>query len=503
MYKKLILGAVLTVTYAFSFAQDTQQKLTIGEDRRVSNYGFTEDGSFYMKTSKRVLSAKAKDAEFIKYNAKTLEVDYTYKPDGNFFIKETSPEGDAILFDDSKGLLGSFVGNKYNVLHQNGNVKKFEGKDWVPEDFIVISDYISKDYYAALGYLKGRKNFKKGKNKEYKLFRRDLKTFKSITTNFNLAAIEIEDQSKDEGKGKKKKDEEVKLTYQIIENTNESFTLLSKQFFDFDEKDKNARTQAYYLKTYDYDGTLIQEHTLKTKIDNAEMNYQFAYTDGDAYKIVYTTYVDSKGNTKTRTRYYPRPKASGNVLIDRENKFFYTWGIVASKKSKSGSGFIISKFDFDGVQLWSKTEKAFPDLKDDDIRGPKTNIRLVDAGDNLGLSIYNKKEDFTVIYQFDKSNCNIIEKKEFGDYKYIMGMVGKQHFVSSYKFKDNFSKKYTLDMNSVIGYTLNKNFKKFVDSFSGTKKQLNFISSINKNGVVTIFADNKEQDFRLLKFDWN
>ena len=489
MKNKIILGVIGAFIGFLSYAQDAEQKLVIEEGRNVTNLGFTDDGSFYMSTSKRVMSAKAKKTEFTKFNAETLEVDYIYKPKGNFSIKETSPKGEVIFFDDS-GFFQSGSEDHYNVLHQNGEVTSYQKKEWVPDDFVIISDYISKDYYAALGYMKGRKNFKKKENKEYKLFRRDLKTFETFSTDFDLTTLETASEGE-------------KFTYQILEHTNDTFTLISKHYSDKNDKGKNSRTQEYYLLTYNYNGAIVNEYMLKTKIPFDDMNYMNAYTGKDSYKVVHSTYTNSSGELKTRINYYPRPIASGNILVDRENKFFYTWGLIAGEKAKHGSGIMINKFDFNGKNLWNKSEKVFSDIKDKDIAGYKTSIELVDAGTNLGLSINNKKEDFAIIFQLDKNSGEILEKKEYGDFKYVYGMPGKNHFLSSLKFKDEFSKKYTLDMATVIGYTLNKKFKAFVDSFSESKKQLNFISSINKNGVVTIFADNKDKDFRLLKFNWN
>lgn len=473
--------------------QDIEKELVIEEGYKVPAYGFTDDGSFYFQTNKRMLSSKDKNTTFTKYNSQTLEIDYTYKPDKPFEIIETSPNAEKILFRASKVI--SFKGNNFNVLDNNGNTKKFKGKDWLPKKFEVIDDFMSKDYFVTIGY-DGKIKYKKRENKDYKIFRRDLNTLESKNIDFNLPDVFLDK-------------EDVFLRYQVLEYTDDSFTIIAKFFTDKNEKGKYPRKQKYILATYDYDGNLDKKQIFETKLTDANMKFVVSNAGLVAYKVVEYTYFKD-GVLRYRYRYVAQPTASGAVYVDIKKKSYYTYGLVASEKSKYGSGFMLDKFDYDGNKIWSKMIIALPKMKDDDVANQNTSIDLYDLGDKLGLSVNNKKEDFTKIYEFDKVNGEILEEKEFGDYKRYnlngFGSLDNMHsneFISSYVFKNNFSKKHVLNMSTVIGYALNEDFKNYIDSLADTKRKLHFISSINNTGIITIQANNKDNEFKLLKFNWN
>lgn len=491
---KFLLQIMILVSGLYLTAQSIEKKLIIEEGYKVATYGFADDGSFYLQTNKRVLASKDKDATFIKYNPQTLEIDYTYKPSEQFKIVDTSPNAEKILFNDSKTI--SFAKNNFNVLDNNGKTKKFEGDDWLPKDFVEIDDFMSKDYLVTIGYDKSVK-YKKGENKDYKIFRRDLNTFESKTLDFNLPDIFL--VGSDES-----------LWYQVLKYTNDSFTVITKEFTDEDKNGKKPRKQKYILARYDYDGTLDETQILETKLLDPNMKFVSSNVGLVAYKQELYVYTNKDGFVEYRTRNVRQPTASGAVYADVENKYYYTYGIVASEKSKYGSGFMLDKFDYDGNNIWSKFIVAFPKMKDSDIAGTSTRLRLFDLGDKLGLSIINKKEDFTKIYNLDKITGEILETKEFGDYKYYnlngfgsFDNMYSNEFISDYVFKDSFSKKQILDIDTIIGYALNEDFKNYIDSLAGTKKKLHFITSINSDGITTIQANNKDNEFKLLRFNWN
>lgn len=487
--KKIIILALICLITKLS-AQDTQKKLTLDKGYTIARYGFTTGGALYILTNKKMLSAKARDASFYKYNAETLDLDYSYKPTKNFNILETSPKGEKVLFNDSKTI--SLAKNNLNILNENGEVKEYEGDQWIPKDFIVITRFISKDYYVALGHQKGQK---KSKNHLYQMFSRNLNTFESTMVTFELPKIPNVEESKE-------------FEFQIVDHTNDSFSILTKNFKDYTKK-ISPQTQEYILAEYNYQGELIKTQTLITKIDDSNLSYRTANTGPDSYDEVVSTYSKSDGSFGTHMSYVPNPISRGNIYIDLINKTYYTYSIIGSKKSKYGSGFLINKFDFTGKLLWTQKEIIATKKEKFEITGHRTYVKFLHTNSYIGFAISNFKDNYAYIFKINPQNGEIILQKNFKKMKaYQLGGFGNfdtlysNEFVSDFTFKENFPKSLVLDVETLTAYILNEKFKTYIDNLKNTKNKLNIISSINKNTVTTIQADNKNDDFKLLIFKW-
>jgi len=481
-------------------AQEINNKLDIPEGYTVSDYGFTDEGSLYIKTNKRVLSAKAKDATFKKYNSKTLELDLTHKPTEQFRIRKSSPNGETFLYDNS----GSFAWNSEepsSILHADGTVKNFEEKDWTPEDFIMISDFINKDFYVAIGYEKGREKFKgKKKNKDYKLFRRDLNTFQSYYTDFDLTRDVVIDE------------EEKKFEHQFLEHSDENFTLITKNYLMKDDKGNHPKKVDYVLSIYDYEGKLKETRTLTNEIEDKRLKFKSTNMGPGSYRYEYKTYTSMKGGMKTTTITIPQHISFGNVHNDIENQVYYTYGIInGGNKTKNKCVFMLDKFDYSGTKIWSKSyNQPTRNKKGQGFENFVTKVKLVDTGNTLGVTLADMGNDYLSVVQINKSDGEIISTEGFGDFKRngLNGFMNfdnmyTNEFVSDYVFKDRFGKKMILDFDTLIAYSLNPEFKNFIDSKTSTEIKLNIITNITSNGIITILADNKDNNFNLMKFNWD
>lgn len=481
-------------------AQDVEKELDIPEGYNVSRYGFTDEGSFYLTTNKRVLSAKAKDATFKKFNANTLELDLIHKPKEQFRIRKSSPNGETFLYDNS----GAFAWNPEepsSILLEDGSTKSFEGKDWTPENFILISDFINKDFYVALGYEKGRGKFKgRNENKDYKLFRRDLKNFQSYYTDFDLTK-EINSN-----------DEEIKFEHQFLSHTDENFTLITKNYSQKDDKGNHPKSVDYVLSIYDYEGNLQETRTLTNEIQDKRLNFKSIDMGSGSFKYEYSSYVNSKGQMRTRTITIPQHISFGNVHEDVENQVYYTYGIInGGRKTKNKCVFMLDKFAYSGEKIWSRSyDQVTRQKKGQGFENYVTKVNLVDTGDNLGITLADMGNDYLSVLQIDKADGKIVSKDGYGDFKRngLNGFMNfdnmyTNEFVSDYVFKERFGKKIILDFDTLIAYSLNPEFKKFIDAQKNSDRKLNFITNITDNGIVTIMAENKDNNFKFLKFNWN
>lgn len=483
-----------------SVAQDYSKPLEIPEGIKVANYGFTDEGSFYMTTQKRVLSAKDKDATFEKFNSVDLELDLTHKPDEQFRIRESSPFGDTFLYDNSASF--SFNSDRpSSFLFSDGSTKTFEGEEWLPKDFIPISEFISKDYYVCIGHEKGRDKYKENGNdkvlqKQYKFFRRDLKTFESIYTDFELYDdIQVE--------------EETVFPHKYLFHNDNDFTFFTKNFTETDKKGKHPKKVEYILSVYNFEGKLIKTKILTNEIDDKRLDFIGDINLGPG-SFEYVTRYSNIRKDWIQVQ-VPTIISSGNVYNDTQNKAYYTFGIIkGDRKTKDKCMLMVDKFDYSGKKIWSKSfEQPTRSKKGQGFDEHVTSVHIVNTGKEIAFALPSFKNDYLKIMQVSKENGDITATQEYGNYKrnQLNGFgnfdnMYTNEFVSDFVFKDNFDKKFILDYETVIAYSLNPNFKDFLDRQKEPERKLNFITNITDNGIVTIMANNKDNDFKLLKFNW-
>ena len=491
--KKITLLAFIVAFNANS--QDFSKKIEVPEGSEVSNYGFTRAGIFHVTASKKTYSGKKRNPLFRKFNPTNLDLDFEYRLKEPFRVEESSQYGDAFLYDNSPpiGLVTSKKPSDF--LFTDGSVKNYDGKDWLPDDFVSITEFISKDYYISLGYTKGRANYKRKEKhtnietkKQYKFFRRDLKTFESLYTDLNLRAeIEI--------------DEETEFIFQYLDHDDQHFTLLTKNFFDKDENGKHPKKVEYILPIYNYDGDLVETRILTAEIEDKRLDFQGGVRLGKgsfALKTVYSTV--KKDWTQA---WVPQPIASGNVYNDIENQTYYTFGIITGgSKTKNKCVFMLDKFDYKGKKLWSKSyEQPTRAKKGNGFKDYVDHVRLVDAGNNLGIALADYKNEYFKVIEVNKESGEILNSVDYaGLSRYKLKYYDQ--FTSSFVLKDAFDKKFGLDYETIMAYSLNTKFKDFIDTQKQPDQPLNFVTSITDRGIVTIMANNKDNDFTLMKFNW-
>ncbi len=474
-------------------AQDVEKSITISEDLKISGFGFTADGSPHISTYKKIASTKSKEAEFTRFNKESLEADLTFKHDELFVIRKNSLEGEKFLYQSSKVFNWS-VDDPSNVLNQDGTTQSFEGEDWIPEEFTLLSDFVSKDYYIALGYEQENKLLKKKEERAYKLLRRDLKTFELIYKDFKLTE---ENPDKEDSVYK----------HEYIEHSNENFTLLTKKYSKLDDKDDYPSQVEYILSLYNYEGVLQETRILKNQIEDKRLRYKRAETGLEAYKEVI---VRVRGDTGMENKSFTMPRhiSSGNVYNDLVNKAYYTYGIVSGdRKTKNKCVFMLDKFDYTGKKIWSKSyEQPTNQKKGEGFKEIVTTIRLVDTGVSLGIALADVGNDYVSVVKVNKTNGEITSKKDLGGLKrnafLIYANLNSNKLITTYSIKEAFGKKIAFELETLMAYSLNTEFQKFIDSKIGLEKKLVITSNITHHGIVTIDTNHEDGIVNISKFNW-
>lgn len=468
-----------TLHIQLSHAQHIERKIVANENSEVVNKGFSENGTPFLIIQEKTNDKKSKESIFTKYDPNTLNSSLVYKSDTQFEIIIKSQNVETVVYD--KNNYNSFKSAAYGILNDVGESKIFDDR-WLPEKFKNINEFLTKDYYISIGYNeKEDSKRKKGIARSFKLFRRNLNTLEEIFVDIHLPQ-----------------------NFQVIQNSNTDFVVLSKEFSENSEKGVISKRQEFILKTFDFDGIEQKSVSLNTNITDTELEYKEVFAGNNSHRYI-------KVQNLKRDGYYDklvwRPSASGAVHDDKLNKHYYTYSIVTGgEKFKNKCALLLGKFDYNGINIWNK--RIYLDVRQKKGKGfgdfPKE-ILLKDFDEKLGVIISDSKNDYFFVGDVDKENGDFSKKLEFENiktvYRIFIGLTDitkSNKFSSDFYLKDNFEN-YTFDIPTVMAYSLNAEFKSFVDSYPDN--DVNFYSKITEDGIKTFLSDFDKNEVLLLKFN--
>lgn len=448
-----------------SNGQEITKKINIPEKHYIISADFFDNGGVILKTNKFTLNSKGKEANILNFNS-NLDLQYQINPKNRFHFVRASPNGKKVLFNKSFMTSDS---KKFNILDEKGNEIIYDGKEWLPNDFVNTSFFITDKEYTCIGYFKNRKDIKKGKSRTYQIFKRNL-------TNFETEVKEV-NAPKFEG-------EEKRYTFFFLDRSNDDYSIITKDF-------PTPLSQRDIIGVYDYNSLINKTIVLNTTLNDENLSFPEANYNSDSYKII--TRTNTKGNTSNSLK--PTSRAYGGIYLDKKNKKIYTYSLFTSKNSKYGSGFLLTKYNWDGTLLWSKREEIFTKKNHKNISGFQTSVKFnTIETDKIGLTIFNKKEDYFISCIMNKENGDLIEVENFDELKRI------DPINNLYSLKGVFPKNIFLNPDTVIATIFNPEVKQYISSKTGSKAKLYFLSTTNVNGVTMVQVNNKNKEYKVLKF---
>ncbi len=461
----LLIAIITTQIYS----QDIVKDIDVPDKHYIISANYTKDGSAVIKTNKFSLKSKGSEAVIFNFDSE-LNLNYRINPKYRFSFVSASEGAKSVLYNNSSIFSST---KKFNVLDEKGEEKIYDGKEWLPKNFILNSFFISDNEFLGLGYDKARRDIKKGKSGTYQLFKRSLKDFTSVNT-IEFSLPEFEDNSGKKSRG-----------YFLVDRTDDVFTLLTK--------DVDTKKQKYVIAIYSYNGKLLNTIILNENINDENQFLSDANLDSNSYILISSTNANSG---KSSNSYRKTTSAYGSVYFDRKDKAIYTYSLYSSKKSKFGSGYILNKYSLSGDLLWTSKKEIFSKKTHKEIDGIKTIVTLVNTNNNLGFSVTNSKEDYAFTYNIDKISGKVINSLAYNELDRLNPID------DFYSIKDSFSKKIFLDTDSIIATSISNKVKNYFLSLSNTESKLYFKSAIVNDGIIMTQVDNKNRTFKLLKFYW-
>ena len=470
-----------TLLIQLSHAQPIERKIVANENSEVVNKGFSENGTPFLIVQEK--SEGVKEVTFTKYNPKSLDKIFEFKTQDYILVKKMSQNAETIVYD--KQSHNSFkLSSKDIILNEKGESKTFNELVWIPKSFKPINDFIAKNHYIGINYYKkyDEKNGKNGENKlfTHRIYKKNLTTLKENYIDIDLFHF-----------------------FQILENSNNDFVVLSKYFSNINKK-KIAKTQDYTIKTIDFNGVEKKKVSFKTHITDPELRFKTIFAGEKSHRILKIRKKDGSGIFESLIW---QPSSSGLVHHDKKNDHYYSFSVTAGiKKSKSQCALMIDKFDSEGQNIWSK--KVYLDVKQKKGKGfdKFPNEMLVkDFAGKLGIMIGESENDYFLLANIDKENGDFVNRKSFNNiktsYRKFIGLTAitdSGDFSSNFSLKDNF-RNYSIDVSTLMAYALNENYKSYVDSYPDNS--VNLYSKITEDGINTILTDYDLNEIILLHFN--
>lgn len=484
--------STLAVLFLFNSVLSQTKEVQITTDKLLQEYKFTDNGLVYflcgnmhssMKTTaNKIISVYDADlnkqSEITLPSLKDINVRVITSPSGNFLgfnERNTFEYSELDSYDyDSDYFLNNYFDNSkdYKLLAERNS----EGplKD-------IIKRFYTDDYQIYFGKLKlinSRKKFKGEEFSELYFYRTDIKTLKT-----KLIKIDFPTESFPNAK----------MYYQYQSHTNE------KVFFILNELVDEGKKNVCNLVSFDYEGKLIDKIPFTMELESKE------FLEANALSLynVENRALSNKNGTMASDK---TDGTSVSVKLDPDGKSFYSYGYSCDenpRKGKLSTGYYIYKYDFNGTILW-KLEKKINEKehssKHADFKGVTDNLVLIN--DNK-IAFWNQRNytKNTEFYIIDAATGKVLDTKTSEITKNDDLKLSRHKSFTGLKSNlavDKLSKKVRLDMNTIFAYNFSPEVKKYINSLQEGK----FVGYLNKNGIYLILENDKEDNYKLLKFNW-
>ncbi len=465
-----------------SLSQDLKKEIVFSSPFKLAGYDFTDNGNFYLLHNKKDIKTKQKKYYLTVYSAKDFEETLSYVPKNKIKIRSISPDGKSLLYSTSKSK------SKFNILDEQGHTKtlkdsKIEGnlyreysKRNLLSDFDLRVDFtefmLNKSYYVIAPKIKDSPNLS--------LLERsfDLKTPKY--SKFSFPNYETDRK---------------KLLWSLNTTSSDQLVFVAKDL------SKDGKVDNYFVSIYDEKFNIQHSTSLKVEF----LKDYFSYSNDGKGTSWYHYAYDTKDSTAKNVD--ALSGATGNLLFDKEENVFYTYGLYSVKQKPyriiKPDGFYIYKFDWKGKLLWNKKHsiseyKNFSKKQ----KGFHYIVKLNKTGNKLGISL--RPEDGKNIYlaSLDENTGDII-KKSISAYSYSRNGyngISKNTFWSPYNLKNDYSSKLNFDFETIEALFFNSKFSNYLKSLKDQK--FSFTSKIIDSGVIVIQSENKTDKFSLMKFSF-
>ncbi|MCG2611136.1 hypothetical protein LZZ90_06420 [Flavobacterium sp. SM15] len=283
-----------------------------------------------------------------------------------------------------------------------------------------------------------------------------------------------------------------RVFYQYQSHTNE------KVFFILNELYNDNKKNVCALVSFDYEGKLIDNIPFTMELEQEKIFNK--YTNGGSENSIL------KGYRRDYAVYESTDGGAVKLMIAPNQNSFYVYGLFSTKDKKDEQvlgGFYIHKFDSKGNLLWKvqKDHRNDQDTQKNYVTGQT--FKLIFLNNNsLGFWCKRFLSDVSVFYKINLENGEILENKpttilgavdfEFSRKKAFGGLKDSDLYIA------DGSDKIRMDMNTICAINFNADVKQYINGKVGVK----FAAHLFENGIYLIEENSKENQYKLLKFDW-
>ncbi|MGV6831434.1 MAG: hypothetical protein ACWA5P_07730, partial [bacterium] len=267
----------------------------------------------------------------------------------------------------------------------------------------------------------------------------------------------------------------------------EHFYVLNKKYTVEGRKDV-IKSQSITIYKYDFDGNLVDEVRFTENLFNAE-THNYAYAGLENAFI----YKEVGGVTKRSLN----ELATGTVIVDEENEWYYFVSFLKGLKSKIEMRVNLTKYDFNGNKIWSINE-PYEERTERDLDLKYRSLDYMMTKDQFIFP--NRLGEVTFI-----NNDGTMSKSTLPETKWkrVNDKLGVSVLWKNGEILKDFSKKVLLDEKVVIFSLMNTKIYQYFKSLD-PKSYLFVNGHIDNDGVIHILTiGNKERDINLLRFDSN
>lgn len=471
----------LLIAFNLGFSQSKEIQLT--SDKKLLEYSFFDNGSVYLLTGKiPKFSPVASEKKLLLY---TSDLDKKSDIDLTTISKNVNaiftPSGNLLGFNQMDGLEkrdDKITDSYYSTSKDYTLVKSKDSKGPIKT---LLRKFYTDDYQIYYGKIININENKKKRGEDYAnlyFYRMDVKNFKGKLVKINFPTQSFPNS---------------KMFYQYQSHTNE------KVFFILNELLDEGKKNVCNLVSFDYDGKLIDQIPFTLELENkgsfSHSNVFGSTTDEN--------YVWELPNGRDAT--FQQRTIDGTtvkVKIDPSGQSFYTYGYARDNNEKRSliTSYYIYKYDFSGKNLWKIETRMDPKKYDSDYdinNGTDDNLVFIN---NNRIAFWNR-ENYTKDTEFsiiDASNGQVVQTKNIElignrntQYPQIFGLLSNLEL-------RNIPKKIKLDMNTIFAMNFSAEVEKYVISRPSSK----FVARLNEKGIYLLEENNKEDTYKLLKFDW-
>ncbi|MCK6608476.1 MAG: hypothetical protein L6Q46_09280 [Flavobacterium sp.] len=476
MKKTFVIIFLSTINLFYS--QDKTISFNVKKGEELLQYKISKQGQPFI-----VMGKEGKDLTIISYDS-LLNLNYeksfksSYKGLPGFFGRGmySSP----IYYDLRVSIDGKYAvsENDKKIFYPDGRIidTKIESF-FYPKDIDHNSSFISNENLCIIG--KEMIEVKKGKYE---------KSDNSIFLFRNLNDLNVK---KTEFKTPKIESNQEVLKWGLSSYHKNFFFMVNK------ELNKERTNDKYNIVKYDYNGEILSLKSVEIKLN--KKYFTASFNGFGAYAISYTGMASRHEMSST---------ATGNIYTDLKNNDFYIYGLYTNDKDNdfyqsTFGGFYIHKFNSEGELIW-KMEKPIVDTKDFNKNSLCFHMQVDFYNLNngqIGFAISkSNNSNFAHLFSLNEKDGKIIKSKKI-EFK-VNDLM--REGIKNGSFPTGFNSETIIGKNNGNIETLFSTFfNPKIESFFKKNKatKLNYKTNITENGVFLIEEDNKNNKFRILKFN--